>query len=93
MYSLRRGRARQKKKKAPFVPPMTMRRRKTRRRWTRSCRAPTPGALKALDALGEGDVLILGVAGKMGPTLARMVAARLRRLGQSRPRRRRFPLL
>ena len=34
--------------------------------------APTPEAIDALRAL-PGDVLLLGVAGKMGPTLARMV--------------------
>ena len=33
---------------------------------------PTPSALQALDAL-NGDVLILGAGGKMGPTLARMM--------------------
>ncbi len=32
---------------------------------------PTPGVIKALRAL-PGDVMFLGVAGKMGPTLARM---------------------
>ena len=32
---------------------------------------PTPGVVETLRAL-RGDVLILGVAGKMGPTLARM---------------------
>ncbi len=33
---------------------------------------PTPGVISALTAL-DGDFLILGAAGKMGPTLARMV--------------------
>jgi len=33
---------------------------------------PTPGALATLDSL-DGDVLVLGVGGKMGPTLARML--------------------
>lgn len=33
--------------------------------------APTPGAIDAMRVL-EGDILVLGVAGKMGPTLARM---------------------
>jgi nucleoside-diphosphate-sugar epimerase len=32
---------------------------------------PTPGAIEALARL-EGDLLLLGVGGKMGPTLARM---------------------
>ncbi len=32
---------------------------------------PTPGVIEALRAL-SGDILVLGVAGKMGPTLARM---------------------
>ena len=32
---------------------------------------PTPGAIAALGRL-EGDLLLLGVGGKMGPTLARM---------------------
>ncbi len=34
--------------------------------------APTDAAVRAL-AAAEGDVILLGVAGKMGPTLARMV--------------------
>lgn len=33
--------------------------------------APTPGAIDAMRVL-DGDILVLGVAGKMGPTLARM---------------------
>ena len=33
---------------------------------------PTEGALATLRAL-DGDVLVLGAGGKMGPTLARMV--------------------
>ena len=32
---------------------------------------PTPGVIRTLGRL-QGDILILGVAGKMGPTLARM---------------------
>lgn len=32
---------------------------------------PTPGAIETMDRL-EGDVLLLGVGGKMGPSLARM---------------------
>lgn len=34
--------------------------------------APTPGAIETAGRL-EGDVILLGVAGKMGPTLARMI--------------------
>jgi nucleoside-diphosphate-sugar epimerase len=34
--------------------------------------APTPGVIDALSQL-DGDVIVLGVAGKMGPTLAAMV--------------------
>ena len=33
--------------------------------------APTEGVLKTMARL-EGDLIVLGVAGKMGPTLARM---------------------
>jgi len=33
--------------------------------------APTPGVIKSLSQL-QGDLMILGVGGKMGPTLARM---------------------
>ena len=32
---------------------------------------PTAGAIDAMSAL-DGDIVVLGVAGKMGPTLARM---------------------
>jgi dTDP-4-dehydrorhamnose reductase len=32
---------------------------------------PTPGAIEAMGAL-DGDIVVLGVGGKMGPTLARM---------------------
>jgi len=32
---------------------------------------PTPGVVQTLADL-EGDIIILGVGGKMGPTLARM---------------------
>lgn len=45
---------------------------------------PTPGVLETLERL-EGDILILGVGGKMGPTLARMV----RRAGDSLGKKRR----
>ena len=41
---------------------------------------PTPGVISALEAL-DGDFLILGAAGKMGPTLARMAK---RAMGKSR---------
>jgi nucleoside-diphosphate-sugar epimerase len=45
---------------------------------------PTPGALKALDAIGgDGDLLILGVGGKMGPTLARMARRGFDALGKA----------
>lgn len=33
---------------------------------------PTPGVLEALASL-EGDIMVLGAGGKMGPTLARMI--------------------
>lgn len=42
---------------------------------------PTPGALKALETV-TGDVAILGVGGKMGPTLARMVRRGLNQCGK-----------
>lgn len=41
---------------------------------------PSPAAIKALQAL-ESDLLILGVGGKMGPTLARMAARALADIG------------
>src|SRR5205809_5903948 len=51
---------------------------------------PSPGAIEALVRL-EGDLLLLGVGGKMGPTLARMArrasdlaGARRRVIGASR---------
>ncbi len=40
---------------------------------------PSPHALAALQTL-ESDLLILGVGGKMGPTLARMAAQALRNI-------------
>jgi nucleoside-diphosphate-sugar epimerase len=43
---------------------------------------PTPGALKALQNC-PGDIVILGVAGKMGLTLARMARRALDELGRS----------
>ena len=41
---------------------------------------PTPGAIETLLAL-EGDVMVLGAGGKMGPTLARMVRRGLNEIG------------
>lgn len=46
---------------------------------------PTPGVLTTLRAL-EGDVLILGAGGKMGPTLARMVRRGLDAIGHAQRR-------
>jgi len=43
---------------------------------------PTEGVLRALDSL-PGDIIILGVAGKMGLTLARMARRALDQLGRS----------
>ena len=45
--------------------------------------APTSGVLDMLEAV-EGDVLVLGAGGKMGPTLARMARRGIDRLGQKR---------
>jgi nucleoside-diphosphate-sugar epimerase len=42
---------------------------------------PTPGALDALRAI-DGDVIVLGAGGKMGPTLARMVRRGFGEIGQ-----------
>lgn len=44
---------------------------------------PTPAVVQALGQL-EGDLLILGVGGKMGPTLARMAARASRLAGNQR---------
>ena len=44
---------------------------------------PSPGAIEALAAV-EGDVLILGVGGKMGPTLARMAVRASHQAGINR---------
>src|SRR4051794_26379430 len=44
---------------------------------------PTPGVIEALRQI-DGDILILGVGGKMGPTLARMAARALREAGSKR---------
>ncbi len=41
---------------------------------------PTSGVLKTLEAI-DGDVVLLGAAGKMGPTLSRMVRRALDTLG------------
>lgn len=43
---------------------------------------PTPGLLSTLESL-EGDLLILGAAGKMGPTLARMARRGLDAVGRN----------
>lgn len=43
---------------------------------------PTPGVMEALRDL-EGDVLVLGVGGKMGPSLARMARRALDELGRA----------
>jgi nucleoside-diphosphate-sugar epimerase len=43
---------------------------------------PTPGVLDTLDTI-ESDLLILGVGGKMGPTLARMARRGFDQLGKS----------
>lgn len=43
---------------------------------------PTPGVLETLRSL-DGDVMILGAGGKMGPTLARMVRRGLDAIGQT----------
>jgi nucleoside-diphosphate-sugar epimerase len=45
--------------------------------------APTPGVIETLGKL-DGDILILGVGGKMGPTLARMAARALQAVGGKR---------
>lgn len=42
---------------------------------------PTPGVLEALRAV-EGDLMVLGAGGKMGPTLARMLRRGLDAIGQ-----------
>src|SRR6187399_722676 len=44
---------------------------------------PTPGVIEALAKL-DGDILILGVGGKMGPTLARMAVRASREGGIKR---------
>ncbi len=46
---------------------------------------PTPGALNTLRKI-DGDVIVLGAGGKMGPTLARMLRRGLDEIGQ--PQRR-----
>ncbi len=46
---------------------------------------PTSGVLETLASI-EGDILILGAGGKMGPTLARMVRRGLDALGQTKRR-------
>jgi nucleoside-diphosphate-sugar epimerase len=44
---------------------------------------PTPGVIEALAKL-DGDILILGVGGKMGPTLARMAVRAAQAAGSKR---------
>jgi nucleoside-diphosphate-sugar epimerase len=44
---------------------------------------PTPGAIEAIRKL-DGDILFLGVAGKMGPTLARMTKRASEMAGKKR---------
>ena len=44
---------------------------------------PTPGVVEALSRL-DGDILVLGVGGKMGPTLARMAARASQETGKKR---------
>lgn len=46
---------------------------------------PTKGVLESLRSL-EGDVMVLGAGGKMGPTLARMVRRGLDEIGHSQRR-------
>ena len=46
---------------------------------------PTPGVLETLRDI-EGDIVILGAGGKMGPTLARMVRRAFDSIGQSNRR-------
>jgi len=46
---------------------------------------PTPGAIEAL-AQSQGDFVILGVGGKMGPTLAQMVRRGLNAVGRKTTR-------
>lgn len=45
--------------------------------------APTPGVIETLARL-EGDILVLGAAGKMGPSLARMAQRATRTAGTNR---------
>ncbi|MBI4558766.1 MAG: NAD(P)-dependent oxidoreductase [Candidatus Hydrogenedentes bacterium] len=44
---------------------------------------PTPGVIQTLSEL-DGDLLVLGAGGKMGPTLARMAARALKTTGSRR---------
>jgi hypothetical protein len=44
---------------------------------------PTEGVLKTMARL-EGDLIVVGVAGKMGPTLARMARRALGLVGNRR---------
>ena len=52
---------------------------------------PSPAALTALEKL-DSDLVILGVSGKMGPTLARMAVRALDELKLAPPRLRCGPL-
>ncbi len=44
---------------------------------------PTPRAIQAMGTL-EGDIVVLGVGGKMGPTLARMAKRASEKVGVKR---------
>lgn len=44
---------------------------------------PTPGVLQTLDAM-DGDIIILGASGKMGPTLSRMLRRGCDQIGDRR---------
>jgi hypothetical protein len=46
---------------------------------------PTAGVLEALQAI-DGDFIVLGAGGKMGPTLARMLRRGLDQIGHSQRR-------
>lgn len=46
---------------------------------------PTPGVLDTLRAI-DGDIMVLGAGGKMGPTLARMARRALDEIGQTQRR-------
>ena len=50
--------------------------------WTSCCRVRRPAHWTTLSRL-DGDIMVLGVAGKMGPTLARMIRRGWDQLGRS----------